>query len=86
MAINSVKVIRDYDGYFEAEAKRIAAELPQTGLTIEVEAGPYKSCDVEYSVSDDKKKVTLIYYAAVRAGFGRLWHNDVVKELKEMLQ
>ena len=86
MAINSVKVIRDFDGYFEAEAKRIAAELPQVGLIIEVEAGPYQRCDVKYSVSDDKKKITLVYYAAIRVGFGRLWHDEVVKDLKEILQ
>lgn len=82
---NQVKVLRDYEGYFEAEAKRIAEELPQQGITIEVEAGPYKSQDVYYSVSKDNKTIHLEYYSAVRVGFGSLWHDEVVAELKEVL-
>lgn len=85
MAVNTVKVIRDYDGYFEGEAKSIAAELPQLGYEISVEAGPYKSSDVSYAVDRDNRKIKLEYYAAVRVGFGRLWHDDVVKELTEKM-
>ena len=86
MAINTVKVIRDFDGYFEREAKRIATELPQLGYEITVYAGPYASADVSYSVNNEKKQINLEYYSAVRAGFGRLWHNDVVKEVTEMMK
>lgn len=85
MAINTVKAIRDYDGYFEREAKDIAAEIPQLGYEIIVEAGPYKSCDVSYKIDDENKKIYLEYYSAVRVGFGSVWHDDIVKELTEKI-
>ena len=83
---NTVKVLRDYDGYFEREAKSIAAELPQLGYEITVYAGPYASADVSYSVNNEKKQINLEYYSAVRVGFGRLWHDDVVKDVTKMMK
>lgn len=77
---NIVIVIKDYDDFFRREAERIATELPQVGLTINVISGPYRDCDVDVTNSkSNPKNITLDYYSAIRAGFGQLWHDEVVK-------
>lgn len=78
---NLVVVVKDYDGFFEREAQRVAEQLPQMGLTIQVTAGPYRPYDVHYHVRKNEKIVELDYYAAVRNGFGNPHTDEVIAEL-----
>lgn len=74
----TIKVINDYDGYFEGLVKSWVNKSPGCPFeTIEVNAGPYRASAVSFEIKDEGKTIAFDFYSALRAGFGVLSNDDV---------
>lgn len=76
----------DYDGFFEAWSSRVKEELEKKSSTIKeivVTAGPYRSYGMTYELNQDKTRLELDFYSAVRNGFGGIGctPEELVQEL-----
>lgn len=79
---NKVVVINDYDGFFEFEANTIASELPQIGITIEVNTMPLLFDDVQCEKKGEKT-FSLLYKPTARYLHGNTHHQEVLEILMD---
>ena len=74
----TIKVLSDYDGYFESLVKRWLDKVPYCPFeTVEITAGPYRSSALSFEIKDEGKTIAFDFYSALRNGFGALAHQDV---------
>ena len=70
-ATPQVVVERDFDGYFEAQVRRILTSLPTSPYrVVRIRAVPFLPDAVQYRAAGDE--ILLLFYAALRRGFGSI--------------
>ncbi len=76
-ATPTIVIERDFDGYFEARVREaVARKGGSRHDVIRVDATPYLSDALRYEIDADKKEIRLLFYSALRAGFGSInWHD-----------